>query len=146
MTDKQYEETKARLEAVLTKWHPLLQMGWYTLSYTYIRGYDEDPSTVAVTKAQWVYRKAYITWFMEKINELTDEQLENVVIHEFCHVILAPATQDQPEEWHEQVEFVTETVAILFANVLNAGKEGFYAGPTGARISRSDSNTPVKPD
>lgn len=122
MTDKEYEETKKRLEKYLEKWHPLMQMGWYGLKYQYERGYcEDDSSTCAVTTSSWIYRRHHITWFMQKISELSDEEIEDIVVHEFAHVVLAPVTQDQPEEWHEQVEYTTQTIAVILQHIENKG-------------------------
>lgn len=117
MTDAEYAEMKERLEKMLSKWHPLLQMGWHTLKYKYVRGYDEDDSVCAVTKASWTYRRGYITWYMQKLYELNEDELENIVVHEFCHILLAPVTQDQPENWREQIELTTETMAVILINL-----------------------------
>lgn len=130
MKDLEYEETKQRLERYLKKWHPLLQMGFFQLKYQYIRGLcTDDSQTCAVTNTHWVYRRAHITWFIEKLASLSDAELEDIVVHEFCHVLLAPVTQDQPEEWHEQVEFTTQTMAMLLINV-QAEMDDKYEGPT----------------
>lgn len=122
MTDQEYDVAKKRFEKFAEKWHPLMQMGWYTIRYEYLRDYfEDDVDTVAICRPSWIYRKASITVSMRKVHDLDDEQLENCVIHEFAHIVLAPVTQDQPEEWHEQVEFVTETIAVLFQNIANGG-------------------------
>lgn len=134
MNDELYAKTKERLEKFLTKWHPLLQMGFYQLKYDYVRTYcPDDSDTCAVTNSSWVYRKAHITWYIQKLSELNDDELEDVVVHEFCHVLLAPVTQDQPQEWHEQVEFVTQTMAMLLINVQKSDGDK-YAGPEPRRI------------
>lgn len=120
MRDNEYDETKSRLERYLKKWHPLMQMGWYNLSYEYVRGYsDEDITICALTKSYWTYRRATIIWYMQKLSELSDEELEDIVVHEFTHIVLAPVTQDQPVEWHEQVEYTTQTVAVILQHIFN---------------------------
>ena len=123
MSDDEYKDIKDRLEKVLTKWHPLLQMGWYTLNYEYRRNpHEEDPEIAAVTNTAWTYRRARITWYMPTLHGLTHDELENIVLHEFCHVILAPVTQDQPPEWKEQIEYTTETMAVILMNVHRGNK------------------------
>lgn len=129
MNDQRYAETKERLEKYLTKWHPLLQMGFTELKYEYVRGLcPDDESTCACTNSSWTYRKAHITWYIEKLSTLSDHELEDVVVHELVHVLLAPVTQDQGKEWHEQIEFTTQTIAMLFINV-QANKDDKYDGP-----------------
>lgn len=120
MTDQDYENAKKRFEIYAEKWHPLMQMGWYTIKYEYLRDFfDDDVDTIATCKPSWVYRRAMICVSMRKVHELSNEELENAVVHEFCHIVLAPATQDQPEGWHEQIEYTTETVAVILLNIVN---------------------------
>ena len=45
---------------------------------------------IATTEAHWEYRQATITWNLEQVMELSDTELELVVVHELVHVLLAP--------------------------------------------------------
>lgn len=131
MTDQDYENAKKRFEKYAEKWHPLMQMGWYDIRYEYHRDFfPDDVDTVAITNSSWIYRRAKIDVSMRKIHELDDAQVEDVVVHEFAHIVLAPVTQDQPEEWHEQVEYTTQTIAVLFQHIANGGERMSHELPS----------------
>ncbi len=120
MNDKEYAETKERLEKYLTKWHALLGMGHYFLKYNYVRETcQRDDDIAAETSSTWEYRRASITWYMPKLLSLTDEEIENFVVHEFCHVMMSPITQNAPEDHSEQVELATENFAVALVAVHN---------------------------
>lgn len=120
MTEPEYRNAKARLERYLKKWHKLLEMGYYKLSYDYDRGYhDEDGSIAAITNTQWEYRQGFITWYIGACNELTDEELEVVVAHEFLHVLLGPIAHQEPSTSERQnMELVVTTLSRLMQRMV----------------------------
>lgn len=121
MTDAEYNEQKERLEKYLVKWHKLMSMGHYHLKYVYKRDFcvdDKSRSTYARTSTSWEYREATIEWYMPSLAKATDDELENIVIHEFCHVQMAPLSQDQPEVMHEQRELATENFTRILLSMV----------------------------
>lgn len=92
------------------------------------RSYASNPGTAAVTDMNlWKYRTATITFYLPKISEHDDDEVEKVVIHELCHVLLSPISTnmlDQNGDYQTQLmEFNTELVTSAMLWVYQAGKD-----------------------
>ena len=88
MTDKQYEAQKKRVIKYWNKWFKPMGINWWWVDRTWDRARDMDsPATAARTESNWEYRTAEITFYLPALEDLTDEQLEEVIVHEFVHVL-----------------------------------------------------------
>lgn len=67
-------------------------LGWIKIDVWYMRAEREKyPSTGATTRMdRWPYHEFEITWYMPPLSDLKDDELEEVVVHELCHILLAP--------------------------------------------------------
>lgn len=124
MTDKEYREQKKRVQKFIDKWHKTLGMGWYRIDLEWDRARAEDyPNEAAITEWQWQYRTASITFRLPEIALLNDEKLENVVVHEFAHILTGAMVQNQPDENRQLMEYSTENVARALIWAREAGKK-----------------------
>lgn len=124
MTDKEYREQKRRVQKYFDKWYAVLGMGWYRIDREWDRVRSEEtPSEAAVTSWQWQYRTASITYRLPVIAELDDDKLENVVVHEFAHILTGAMVQNQPDDNRQLMEYSTENVARALIWAREAGQK-----------------------
>jgi hypothetical protein len=107
---------EARILEATARWEHELEMGWLSIGHIFVdqvRGEESDDieSTAAVTYASWEYRHATITWYLPAVGTMTDEALNDVVVHELVHVLLAPLRDHLKPGSIKQEEFATECVA-----------------------------------
>jgi hypothetical protein len=50
----------------------------------------EDFKVVAITESRWQYMQARIKWYLPSAVRHGNAELEKVLVHELCHVLLAP--------------------------------------------------------
>lgn len=118
MTDKEYREQKLRVRRFWDKWHDAIGMGWWRINLTWDRARDEEsPNQLAVTSSSWQYRTGHVTFNLPECAAVDDETLEETVVHELCHILLAPIHDGRDDQAREITEFaVTSTArAIIWA-------------------------------
>lgn len=122
MNDKDYARQKKRVEKYIDKWHRTMGLAWFHIEFIWDREHKTNsPNTVAETNSYWQYKDATITWYLPQIEGMNDERLENVVVHEFCHVLLSGLAQwidDNP-----QADQLNEYTTVLVANALLWARE-----------------------
>lgn len=128
MTDKEYRKQKKRLERFIEKWRTQLGMRWWQITFNY---HDEpcvgdgDRPPAARTTVDWDYNRAIIDFYVPEFVKDSDERVEQIVIHEFCHVLV-----NEMRQWrgasdalsHE--ERVVTNLAQAFLWVRDAAREG----------------------
>lgn len=124
MTDKEYREQKKRVQKYIDKWFNTLGLGWYRVDINWDRAKSEDaPDEAAITSCQWQYRTASITYRLPVIAELDDDKLENVVVHEFAHILTGAMVQNAPESNDQLKEYGTECVTRALIWAREAGRK-----------------------
>ena len=95
MTDAEFEVQKKRIEKLRKWWYGALGLGWWLITYQYVRdGFEVDgeraPNTVASTHADWRYLHATIQWNIRALDskEIGDEELEGIFVHEVMHIFV----------------------------------------------------------
>lgn len=146
MTDKEYNHQKKRVGKFLTKWQAPMGLRWWDIQVVCDRRYCSKPSVAAETDMNlWKYRTATITFYLPKIAESSDTEVENVVVHELCHVLLSPISVnmvDLNEDYQQQVmEFNTELVAQAFGWVYQAGRDSRKENKHGQKENGDSSPT-----
>lgn len=127
MTDKELAKQQKRVEKYLDKWHHTLGMGWFRITHEWSRDNNENAKLcVAETSAQWPYKQAVITWYLQQVAETNEDILEMCVVHEFVHVLVDPIWAMIEKPTNDQCglnEFAVTNVtsAILWAR--EAGEE-----------------------
>lgn len=123
MNDTEYEALKGRIEKLRDYWEPRLGLRWWTITFGYVRDASEfrvddepRPEAAGSCAADWRYLHAYIEFNMHKIfmQEMTDEELENVVVHELCHVLVNETRGPDLKAYMGHEERVTTTLAKAF--------------------------------
>ena len=139
MNDAEYEKEKARVEAICDKWHDLLGMGYWEISYIWERdSYDADggntpPSrwartTHAETATAWEYRRASIAFYLRNTVGESDAEIEKTVLHEFAHVLVNEMRDDTPRS-RKHEERVVSGLSDVFRWIWEA------ASPSGVDAS-----------
>lgn len=114
----EFEAAKQRIETITNKWNVLMDMSWLLIRHTYNESFNEDSHfIVATTDADWEYRMATIDWHLPRVTALPDERLEDVVGHEFVHVLNASAESAVPTKDAKLCEYATENVARAILSV-----------------------------
>jgi hypothetical protein len=123
MTDKEYDKQKARVQKLINRWFETMGLGWFHVDMVWNRERDyKVHTTAAKTTTSWQYRNAIIEWFLPSIADSDDDFLENIVIHEFVHILVAPLLMvDNEDDLPLQHEYVTECVARAIGWAREAG-------------------------
>ena len=126
MKDTEFKRQKKRIVTLIDKWHTLLGLKWWKLSYFYGESSvsmpkDVNEDTMAACKVRWEYMEAVITWNMQKVQDQNDKELENAFLHECMHILVNEMRADRKDIKHE--ERVCSTLANAFIWVREA-KDG----------------------
>lgn len=125
MTDKQYKDQKKRIQKYIDKWFADMGLGWFKIDFVWERERDATtPATIAKTTSAWQYRHGTIQWFLPACQQISDEELESSVIHEFVHVLINPlCVVSESGDLDLQHEYATETITRAFEWVRLAGQK-----------------------
>lgn len=123
MDDAEYEGLKGRVLALCEYWQKRLGLKWWDIDQTFVRDASEfstdgapTPETAANCFAEWRYLRARVSFNMHKIytHELPDEKLEEVVVHEFCHVLVNEMRGADFDIAHEERVCTTLSKAFIW--------------------------------
>lgn len=92
-----YKKAKKLIRKYVDKWARPLGLLWWRIDLFFI----VDPKTikkhftqsggrktVALVFAQWEYSRASIYFNMREIEEMNNEEIEDAIIHELCHILV----------------------------------------------------------
>ena len=121
MNDKEYRQQKNRLIALRDKWYKRLGLGWWCVELEYCRDGLPDPpnndseqfQTIFKTYAKWEYRKGLIKCNMPAIAELSNDDLEEMWVHECMHLIVNEM-RESGDNWLKHEESVCTALARAF--------------------------------
>lgn len=125
MTDKEYKIQKTRVQKFIDKWFKPIGMGWWQVDMEWNRIHaEESPTTIAITNCNWQYRTGRIEFFLPTCADLNDDQLEEAIIHEFCHILVAPLQDLRDDQSREITEHTVTTLArtIIWARLAGGKK------------------------
>lgn len=103
MTEETFKSQKARLEALIEEWHHNLGLGWWKVHHNYyddtgyfLEEHDKHCGVlpagsgipIAFTWVSWEYLEASVYWNVPRVQDQTDEELEEMFVHECCHILL----------------------------------------------------------
>ena len=126
MTDLQYEEQKQRVENVLEKFIKPLGFAWWDVGVVFERQPsldDTDNKEVQGTcQSFWQYRSATLTFYLASLSGVNDRDLEDMVIHELCHILVAPVEDYSSPDKQDKTELATTNVAFALRFAYEEGK------------------------
>jgi hypothetical protein len=128
MTNKEFSQEKKRIAKYLDKWHKTLGMGWWEVQIVNDRYYCQvDDHIKAETIADWGYKTAVITFYMPLTIKLSDQELEETIVHEYSHILTNPFYKSLPDEKDQNLvaicEYGTEMVKNALLWTRKAGKD-----------------------
>lgn len=109
MNDAEYETQKARVKALVDRWIKPLGLGWWTIHIFYereplTRHSDLAPGWTALfeTTALWQYATATITAYLPDLADESDDDLDELFLHELGHILVCELRQDEDRRAHEE--------------------------------------------
>lgn len=94
-TKPQYESLERLVEDRSPVWQERMGLAHYEIEHAFLDSYfgddgEEDFKITATTESRWNYLTAKIKWYLPSAVRHNDERLEQVLVHEMCHVLLSP--------------------------------------------------------
>jgi hypothetical protein len=132
MDDAESTQQQARIDAFAEAWVHVLGLSHWRIRFVYEREYildddqDADIKSLARCTASWEYMDARIVWNLTLVKTTPDDQLEMIVCHEFCHILLAEMSRrgskrTEADRLHE--EHTATIIAKAFIWVRNATRD-----------------------
>lgn len=120
MTDAEYEQETARVRKLLDRWLPRLGLGkdfGWRIQVCFDRdgegNLSQSVSLAAETRPTWTHMLARIDFMMPALLDQSDETVEDVVVHELCHVLVAEMS-GKGNAAYDHEERVVTTLARAF--------------------------------
>ena len=102
---------QTKIETLTRHWQRLADLGWLTIKNVFSEDPSPDPQDIAWTTTDWEYRRTEITWYLPRVAELELQELEETVVHELAHALVAPMEENLTEKHRKVCEFAVESVA-----------------------------------
>lgn len=128
MKGAEFEKHRERIKQLVYHWRKMLGLDRHTLNLTYDRSYSTHPPGVAAVThmSRWKYLEFDITFYMPNVADCSDDQLENLVVHELVHCLLAPISHNMrgsnDEYQADLMELNTSQVAAAILTVRNISR------------------------
>ena len=122
MTDREYTVEKRRIAKLLQKWLAIFPLTGWEIHTEIVRGsggYEDNGTVMAHVVTTWARMRAWITIFAEETYALVEERLEETIIHELCHIMVAEIA---PEEKNDHEERVVTMLTTAFSNLIGGSK------------------------
>ena len=107
MDDATFEAQKRRISCLADKWRDLLWLShWRVIDHwerVCHKADTEDVRKTAETCTQWEYMRADVTWYLPVVAMLPDEEVEELVIHELLHMVVAEMAKGKHDQHEERV-------------------------------------------
>lgn len=102
----------ARLQKLIAEWEPRLDLPGIEVRHGFLETYDvDDPTKCAETTIEWQYRAAKIEWYLPMLTSRNDATLEDIVVHEFAHIIIGPLHDRFKANSTDLEELAVESIA-----------------------------------
>lgn len=111
MTDREYRRLRKRIRRIAEGWITSLGLRWWSIDLIYDRDGSAvrpltpeeraaDKHLLGEAHVQWQYLKARVVFNMPEIaaDDMTDREIERLVVHELCHVLVREMREWAPEE------------------------------------------------
>lgn len=94
MPNERYDAVVEECNELLTEWAPRVGLGSWEIDLVFLDEYEsparDDYATTATTQGRWQYEQAKIAFYLPVAAGKARWQLERVMVHELCHVLLMP--------------------------------------------------------
>lgn len=129
MKPKAYKAYRKRCRNYLNTWIPLLSLQDYRIRVNYYDDSADFPGAsdysegimLARVSCQWEYLDVTIAVNVPAIARLSEEEIEETIVHELCHIIVNEMSSECVERKHE--ERVVTNMARTFLRLRNMGKQ-----------------------
>jgi hypothetical protein len=115
------ELLEARCIAVVERIAEELDLGWLKIVNSFDPRNSED-RVVCECKSDWEYRQCSLLWNLHQVASTTDEDLEEIAVHELVHGLNDPVwgslSGAQQEKLGRLNELATENVARVILHLL----------------------------
>lgn len=94
MSPETFDEQKARIRAMFTRWRDVLSLDEWEVTLNYHDGEfvkrdgSGSANAIGLTHVDWEYRRATIDFRCDMAVDEDDDEIEYVVVHEAMHVLL----------------------------------------------------------
>lgn len=94
MAKSQYVRVQELVEQLGPIWQERMLLSHWHIEHVFLDSYfgddgEEDFKVTATTESRWQYFQAKIKWYLPSAIRHDDDELERVLVHELCHVMLA---------------------------------------------------------
>ena len=117
MTDVEFNKLKRRVMKTMVKWRAILGLARWRDTVQFVDRFKDDDDKGAIGAecvVRWPYRRYLIYIYMPVIAAYEDETLEQLIVHELCHVLLDPLCCNDVEQ--DTIEAVTTDVEMALWN------------------------------
>jgi hypothetical protein len=124
MTDAERRAIIRRIGKISKKWLKMMGLMWWTVNLNYTtetRDTGSGYQAIAWVNAKWQYMTADVYFSLPIIVDKDDEEIEEVVRHELCHILVNEMREQDEDRLHE--ERVCTTLASALGWTFIAGKE-----------------------
>lgn len=153
MNDREFNEQKKRIQALIDKWKDPLGLGWWQINFNYCREgeiertHGDDPearfTALMDVQSEWQYLHASVRVNMPKLAQVDDEDLEQSFVHELMHIYVSemqvPAWADAPAEIIQSLRDHEERVVTMLARaVCWVRQQGYEEGRKAERKEQAE--------
>lgn len=120
-------QTKQKIQTYVTKWLKPLGLLWWDVNVVYLdkpkelndkEFFSDSGMILGKTHVNWQYGLATVYFNVPAFDEMKDEDIEEVVVHELVHILVNEMRE--PDMHHEERVVTGLTKAFLWT------KEGLY--------------------
>jgi hypothetical protein len=141
LTEKEKQSLTSKIEKLLAKWMPILGIttNWRKVDIKILDESGGDGSDGSKKLAEcwqnWPYKIATINFYLRSMHEENDDEVENVVVHELCHLLVGMLVEDKTD-----VKLMESTVVSITSAVISANKEPRIKKVTKSRGRKVENN------
>lgn len=113
----QMAEVRERIRNIVTRWITPMGLNWWDVEVKFVYQAplaDSSFLTIARADVEWEYKLASITFYVPEMVDMEDKELEEIVVHEMVHILVAPIQQDDGNQQMTEFGITLLTDALLW--------------------------------
>jgi len=95
-------------------------LGWIDVKHHFSTAKPDEQASTCETETIWKYRYAKLTWNYDCVAAATDQQLTEIIVHEFVHVLMGSLKDYIKAGGIDMEEFATESIARVLLKLMGA--------------------------